>query len=174
MIWEWREFRKDYRHIGLLCSYFPNVPIVSLSATMTNNVLDYVRAFLNLRSPVKLYKRSLDRPNITYGVAEVKKSGYKELDVFVSSIGGLSAIPKTMIFVDSINEGMALTEYLRTKLSDNLKDKADQVIRCFHSNLSKESRKLFAEDFLWGNIRIWVCTKAAGLGINIPNVLRIA
>ena len=87
---------------------------------MTNNVLDYICAFLNLHSPVRLYKRSLDRPNITYGVAEIKKPGYEELDVFVPSIGGLSAIP----FVDSINERMALTEYLRTKLSNDLKDKA--------------------------------------------------
>ena len=121
---------------------------------MTNNVLDYVCASLNLRSPVKLYKRSLDCLNITYGVAEIKKPGYKELELFIPSIRGLSAIPKTMIFVDNINEGMALIKYLRTKLPKNLKDKADQVIRCFHSNLSNKSRKLFAKDFLWGNTRI--------------------
>lgn len=90
---------------------------------MTNNVLDYIHASLNLYSSVRLYKRFLDYPNIIYGVAEIKKPGYEELDVFVLSIGGLSAILKTMIFVDSINKGMALTEYLRTKLLDNLKDK---------------------------------------------------
>ena len=141
---------------------------------MINNVLDYIRAFLNLRLPVRLYKQSLDRPNITYVVAKMKKPGYKELDVFVPSIGGLSAISKTMIFVDSINEGIALTKYLRTKLSDNLKDNAEEVIRCFHSNLSDTSKKLFTKDFLWRNIRILVCIKAAGLDINIPNVLRMA
>ena len=148
LIWGWREFRRDYRHIDLLRSYFPNVLIVSFSATMTNNVLDYIRAFLNLCLPVRLYKRSLDRPNIIYGIAEIKKPGYKELDVFVLSISSLSAIPKTIIFVESINEGMALIEYLRTKLLDDLKDKAEQVIQCFHSNLLDKSRKLFTEDFL--------------------------
>lgn len=45
--------------------------------------------------------------------------------MFVPFIEGLSSIPKNMIFVDNINEGMALTKYLRTKLPDNLKDKAD-------------------------------------------------
>ena len=79
-----------------------------------------------------------------------------------------------MIFVNSINEEMALTEYLRTKLSNNLKDKAEQIIQCFHSNLSNKSRKLFSEDFFQGNTRIWVCTEVAGLGVNIPNVLRMA
>ena len=95
---------------------------------MTNNVLDYIHTFLNLRLPVKLYKQFLDCLNITYSVVEIKKPRYKELDVFVLSIGGLSAISKTMIFVDSINKGMTLIKYLHTKLPDNLKDKADQVI----------------------------------------------
>ncbi len=115
---------------------------------MINNILDYIYASLNLHSPVRLYKRSLDRANITYGVAEIKKPGYKKLDVFVPSIESLSAISKIMIFVDSINKEMALTEYLRTKLLDNLKDKAEQVIQCFYSNLSDKSSKLFVRDFL--------------------------
>ena len=79
-----------------------------------------------------------------------------------------------MIFVNSINELMALTMYLHTKLLDDLKDKEEKIIRYFHLNLSNKTRKLFAEDFLQGNTCIWVCTKAASLGINIPNVLRMA
>ena len=78
-----------------------------------------------MRLPVRLYKRSLDRPNIIYGVAEIKKHKYKELDLFDLSIGGSSTIPKTMIFVDSINKRIALIGYLRTKLSDNLKNKIE-------------------------------------------------
>lgn len=76
-----------------------------------------------------------------------------------------------MIFVDSIIEKMVLIEYLHTKLSNNLKDKVEQVIQCFHSNLSDKSRILFAKDFLWENTYIWVYIKVAGLNINIPNVL---
>ena len=121
---------------------------------MINNVLNYICVSLNLRLPIRLYKQSLDHPNIIYSIAKIKKPGYKELDVFVPLIGDLSTILKTMIFVDSINEEMALIEYLRTKLSDNLKDKAEQVIQCFYSNLSDKFRKLFVKDFLWGNICI--------------------
>lgn len=79
---------------------------------------------MNLHLSFKLFKQSLDYPNIIYGIAKIKKRGYKDLDIFVLSIRSLSAIPKTIIFVDSINKGMALTEYLYTKLLDNLKDKA--------------------------------------------------
>ena len=111
-------------------------------------------AFLNLYLPIRLYKQSLDHLNITYVVAKIKKPGYKELDILVLSIKGLSAIPKTMIFVNSINKGMALTKYFCIKLSNNLKDKAEQVIQYIHSNLSDKSKKMFAKDFLWRNTRI--------------------
>ena len=95
---------------------------------MINNVLDYICTSLNFRLSVRLYKQSLNCPNITYSVAKIKKLEYKELDIFIPSIGNLSTILKIIIFVDSINEGTALTKYLCTKFSDNLKDKSEQMI----------------------------------------------
>lgn len=56
---------------------------------------------------------------------KIKKPGYKKLDVFVPSIEGLNPISKTMIFVNNIYKEMILIEYLRIKLLNNLKDKAD-------------------------------------------------
>ncbi len=79
-----------------------------------------------------------------------------------------------MIFVDSINEGIALTKYLYKTLSNKLKDKTEQVIQCYHSNLSEKSRKLVVEDFPLRNTCIWIYITAASLGINIPNVLCMA
>lgn len=76
-----------------------------------------------------------------YSLTEIKKSRYKELDVFIASIGGLNVIPKTIIFVNSIGEKMALMEYLYTKFSNNLKDMANQMIRYFQFNLSNELTK---------------------------------
>lgn len=95
---------------------------------MINNVLNYIHAFLNLQSLAKLYKQSLDYLNIIYSIAKIKKLEYEELDVFDPSIRGLSIIPKTIIFIDSINKKMALTEYLCRKLLNNFKNKIDQVI----------------------------------------------
>ncbi|MCJ1262449.1 hypothetical protein MMC22_002319 [Lobaria immixta] len=76
LIWGWREFRQEYRNIGLLTSFFAKIPFLILSATMTNNVLGYIRKSLHLRAPIPLYERTLDRPNITYFVAEIRKLGY--------------------------------------------------------------------------------------------------
>lgn len=92
---------------------------------MTNNVLNYIYAFLNLRLLIKLYKQFLDCSNIIYNIIEIKKPRYKKPNIFVLFVGGLSAIPKTIIFVDSINKKMALSEYLRTKFLDNWKNKTN-------------------------------------------------
>lgn len=65
---------------------------------------------------------------MTYCITKIQKPGYKALDIFVLSIRGLSTIPKTIIFIDIINEKMALMKYLYIKLLDNSKDKVDQII----------------------------------------------
>ncbi len=72
------------------------------------NVLEYIHENLHLRMPVHLYKQTLDRPNITYMVKEIKQKGFKELDVLMPQTGGISDIPKTMIFVDKIEDGIKM------------------------------------------------------------------
>lgn len=73
-----------------------DVLIVALSATITRNVLECIRESLHLHTPVHLYKRTLDRPNITYMVQEikkiVKKIGFQELDILIPSGGAMASL----------------------------------------------------------------------------------
>ena len=92
--------------------------------TITNNILNYICIFLNLQLLIKLYKQFLHYSNIIYSIEKIKKPKYKELDIFVSSIKSLSTILKTMICVNNINKKIALMEYLRTNIFDNLKNQA--------------------------------------------------
>lgn len=73
---------------------------LALSATVTPNVLEYVRESLQLQAPVRLYKESLYCIIITYLVSEIKKLGFEKLDFVVCPHSAAFAIPKTMIFVD--------------------------------------------------------------------------
>lgn len=173
LVWGSRNFKNEYRDIGHLRSYFPSVPILTLSETITKKDLDFVRRSLNLKAPVRLYKGSLDRPNITYSVAEIRKPGYQELDVFLPSVGGSSDIPKTMIFVDNIDEGVTITNYLRSKLSKLLNKDAREMIRCPHSQLTTGTRIKFISDFIQGSTRILICADGVSLGLNFRDVPRI-
>lgn len=52
--------------------------------------------------PVHLYEKTLYRPNITYIVKEIKWKNFKKLNLLVLQTREILDIPKTMIFVDKI------------------------------------------------------------------------
>lgn len=158
--------------MGRLRVFFPNVPILALSATMTQNVLEYIRESLHLQAPVYLYKRTLDRPNITYMVQEITQKGFGDLGMLVPQIGGVASILKTMLFVDSIDDGVAIASYLQSLLPASMSKKATEIVRQFSSNLEASTREIFMHDFDSGNTRILVCTDAAGMGVNLQDVVR--
>lgn len=141
LLWGWQEFRKKYANVGKLRAFFSDVSIMALSATITRNVLEYICESLHLRTPVQLYKQTLDRPNITYMVKEIKEKGFKELDLLVTQIGGISDIPKTMIFVDKIEDGVKMAQYLRSLLPESMRKKGHQIIQTFSSNREASTRE---------------------------------
>ena len=71
LIWGWREFCKKFSNIGIFWLEFLKVPIMAVSVTITLNILEYIRKTLNLKTPVRLYQRLLDCPNITYTIAPI-------------------------------------------------------------------------------------------------------
>ena len=145
-----------------------------MSATFTPNILEYVRKTLHMRAPVQSYCRPLDCPNITYTVAPITpKSKFRDLDFLIPDVGGASAIEKTMIFVDSISEGIEMAKYLRTLLPEKLQCKAHRIIRSFSSVLETSTKSTWLDDFLNGDTRIIICTDAAGMGIDIPDIRRV-
>lgn len=110
LLWGWRVFRKKYGNVGVLRVVFPD--IIALSATITRNVLGYIHDTLHLHDPVRLYKSTLDRPNITYMVNEIVKRAFGELAMLLPHDGRKADIPKTMVFVDKIDESIQIVDFL--------------------------------------------------------------
>lgn len=102
--------------IGYLKDIFPNIPTLILSATITPNVFEYIRISLKLPPPLCIYRQSLDRPNLTYMVSSIKKPGFGDLAFAILNGGAICNILKIIIFVDSIDDAVAMTKYLRLKL----------------------------------------------------------
>ncbi len=174
LMWGWREFRKEFSNVGILRLVFPKVPIMAVSATMTPNTLEYVRKTLNLKTPVRLYRRPLDRPNITYTVAPITNSGFEDLNFLIpSKISSIGNIEKTMIFVDSVEKGIALGIHLRALLPDNLKDRGHDIIRSFSSVLEAKTKTDWLKAFLNGDTRIIIYMDAVGMGVDIPDIKRV-
>ncbi len=170
LVWGWRTFRKEYAALGTLRHCFPKVPIMALSATITPNVLGYIRESLHLHAPTPLYKQPLDRPNITQMVTHISKQGFGDLDYLVPKVG---IIPKTMVFMEKIEDVMALAAHLRRLLPPEDRDRGDDLIMTFHSNMKATTRVDIMENFRNGEIRILIYTDAARMGVNIPNITRV-
>ncbi|WP_375449374.1 hypothetical protein, partial [uncultured Nostoc sp.] len=82
------------------------VPTLILSATITPNILDYIRVSLKLPAPLRIYRQPLDRPNLSYIVSPIRKSGFQDLAFLIPTLGSIADIPKTMIFVHKIDDAM--------------------------------------------------------------------
>ena len=72
-----------------------------------------------------------------------------------------------MIFVDKIEDGLKMAEYLRSLLSESIRKKGDQIIQAFLSNQEPSRQEFFIKEFKDGNTRILICTDAAGMRVNI-------
>lgn len=81
-------------------------------------------------------------------------------------------IPKIMIFFDSINVGIVIEKYLQCILSVLMQDKKKIIIVFFNSNYEADIPNDFIENFQRGNTCIMVCTDAAKMGIDLPDVAR--
>lgn len=171
--WSWRLFRPEYNQLAVMRSDHPKVPFLILSATLALNMLGFLHVQLNLRNKTRIYRLSIDRKNITQMVSPIRTPDFTALDWFLgTNVVVPLDIPKTMIFVDDINQGQSLVEYLRFRLPDNLKvrDRELDIIRPYNASLSWETRVVNLDVFKHGSARVLVCTDAAGMGVDIPDI----
>ena len=176
-VWKWGEsgFRSDYKNIGNLRVYFPKTPFLLLSATMAPNVLTYLHTTLGLGHPTVLQKRSIVRSNLKVLFARTRAPAgdYGDLDFLVDPLKPAAGlIPKTMVFVDSRSVAQAIVNYLCGRLAQELlaRDEMQSIICIYSAAHTSATRAEHMRMFLSGDCRILVCTDAAGMGMNIPNI----
>ena len=98
---------------------------------------------------------------------------FNELAFLVPTAGATSTIPKTMVFVNSLDDGMTLAYHLCNLLSAHIKNDGERIIRTFISVFEPDAKEEYLEDFHNGNTRIWIYTDAARIGVEIRNIVRV-
>jgi len=153
---EWgHDFRPEYRELKKLRTYFPNVPIMALTATATERVRKDIVQQLHLRD-ARCYVASFNRPNLTYRVVP-KLSPYEQVLALVRARPNESGI----VYCAS----RKTADNLAAKLSgDGIKAKP------YHAGLEAVERTKHQEMFLRDDVRVITATIAFGMGINKPNV----
>ena len=149
------DFRPEYIQLGKLKRFFPEIPVIALTATADKLVRRDIIERLNFND-YELFVSSFNRPNIYYEVKPKRKS-YDQLLDFLEERKEESGI----IYCLSRNSSESLAADLRDEGFSALP---------YHAGLTKEMRVKNQELFLNDEVKIIVATIAFGMGIDKSNV----
>jgi ATP-dependent DNA helicase RecQ len=149
------DFRPEYMQLRRLKSYFPNVPLIALTATADNLVRKDIVERLGLQDAA-LFVSSFNRQNIFYKV-EPKRNSFARLLEYLESRREESGI----VYCLSRNSTESLAADLRENGFDAL---------AYHAGLDAATRDKHQELFLKDEVKIIVATIAFGMGIDKSNV----
>ena len=149
------DFRPEYIQLGKLKRYFPEIPIIALTATADKLVRQDIFERLNIKN-AELFLSSFNRPNIFYQV-EPKRNSYAQLLEYLETRRDESGIIYCL--------SRAATE----SLTMDLRDEGYSVLP-YHAGLDKTTRDKNQELFLKDEVKIIIATIAFGMGIDKSNV----
>jgi RecQ family ATP-dependent DNA helicase len=150
-------FRSDYKKLGFLKDVASMVPILALTATATDKVIQDVAKNLCLENPV-IVKHSIDRPNL-----------YLEIRPRVSSTLEQQIVP----LLNDNKSGKTLIYCKTTVDTDKVAEKLQELgFKCesYHAKKNGEIRSEIQKEYTTGSLDIIVSTIAFGMGINIPDI----
>jgi len=149
------DFRPEYEKLGTLREYFPNVPILGLTATADKHTRKDILECLDI-THAEQFVSSFDRPNIRYLVAEKRKPMAQLLE-FLHDWQGESGI----IYCLSRKRVEEVAVHLQ---------RHGVRAAAYHAGMPGRRRDKVQEDFLHDRVRVIVATIAFGMGVDKPNV----
>jgi ATP-dependent DNA helicase RecQ len=149
------DFRPDYRNLKLFREQFPQIPIIALTASATENVRTDIVSELVLKDH-KIFVSGFYRENLHITVMP-KIGAIEKIIYLINKHKGKSAI----VYCFSRRETEKLTEILRDEGID---------AGAYHAGLSPEKRSDVQDAFVRDDIHVVVATIAFGMGIDKPDV----
>lgn len=147
------DFRDDYLKINKFRKYYPNIPIMAVTATATIKVVDDIIKHLNMNNP-KLIIGNFDRPNIYLKCIGVKKIVLDNIESYIEKYMG----DRIIIYTNSRNDTI--------ELSKEINKKYGVISAYYHAGMSKDFRNKTQTKFNSGKVNIIVATIAFGMGID--------
>lgn len=152
------DFRQDYRKLTVIREILPNVPILAVTATATEDVRQDIISMLGLNAP-RVIVTSFDRPNLSYIVKRKSYRAWDDLKQWVEGVNG-----SVIIYVLKIAETDDISAVL-----------ALHDIKCatYHASLPLKTRSDVVKKFLRNEIKVIVATIAFGMGIDKPDIRHV-
>eukprot|EP00546_Thalassionema_frauenfeldii_P019421 CAMPEP_0178902928 /NCGR_PEP_ID=MMETSP0786-20121207/4877_1 /TAXON_ID=186022 /ORGANISM="Thalassionema frauenfeldii, Strain CCMP 1798" /LENGTH=1176 /DNA_ID=CAMNT_0020574249 /DNA_START=92 /DNA_END=3623 /DNA_ORIENTATION=+ len=152
--------RPDYNQLGSLRRDYPNVPLMALTATANEKVVnDAIRA-LGMKNE-HLYKSSFNRPNLHYQVRKKDSKSMDEIANYIAQRANQSGVIYCLSRKDCETMAETLTEKLRGKRVG---------VSFYHAELDDAERARRHHGWSNGQINVLCATIAFGMGIDKPDV----
>ncbi len=149
------DFRSDYVELGYLKEYFPDIPMIALTATADEATREDIVKQLNLDESI-LYLSSFERENI-----------------YLTSLPAQDRVKKIIRFIENQEGGSGIVYCLSRKSTESLSNKlflAGINSSYYHAGMSSSDRSIVQRDFQNDRIQVICATIAFGMGIDKPNI----
>ncbi|KAJ7030142.1 P-loop containing nucleoside triphosphate hydrolase protein [Mycena alexandri] len=166
-------FRKKYGSIGITRAFLPRaVPIIAVSATLTPRVHDDLLVKLRIDPKNYLYVNiGNDRPTVAHIVRAMEHpmNSHRDLDFLVDEdMVSPCDVKKAFVYSDDTKEGAGIIDHLNDRVHPDFRSRG--LVRPYNASMSREYRDAVMLLFRAGIVRILVCTDAAGMGCDLPDV----
>ncbi|MEX1188335.1 MAG: ATP-dependent DNA helicase RecQ [Bacteroidia bacterium] len=148
------DFRPSYLKISQIREILTEVPLIALTATATDTVIEDISEKLQLKNENR-FRKSFLRSNLAYIVRHTQDK-HGQLLRILQRINGSSVV------------------YVRNR--KRCKDISDFLIKngisssYYHAGLDGATRELRQKNWITNHTRVIVCTNAFGMGIDKPDV----
>jgi ATP-dependent DNA helicase RecQ len=149
------DFRPEYAQLPGLMQYFPNTPVLALTATADKATQEDIRQQLRLKDP-ETYLSSFERPNI-----------------HLSARPGIQRIEQIRDFLKPRKGHAGIIYCLARKTTESIAEtlqKYGYKAAAYHAEIDNTTRKKVQEDFQHDRLQIVCATIAFGMGIDKPNI----
>lgn len=179
------KFRPAYGKLGILANVFPNVPVVAMTATATQDMQKKIIESLGMTCP-QIVKANPDRPNIYLSCKKRGNSGEERLAAILDPLAvELETLhlntPLTLVYgtLEVVSESF---HYLSIKLGKkqyyppgSQHIAANRLFTQYHAQYPEHERTRIVDGLLSGKsvLRILFVTVAFGIGIDIKNIRRV-
>ncbi|THV08508.1 P-loop containing nucleoside triphosphate hydrolase protein [Dendrothele bispora CBS 962.96] len=166
-------FRKKYGELGMVRAFLPkNTSVVALSATLTARVRRDIKKKLQIHNDNCIsIDIGNDRGNVSLVVRPIHNplNTFADLDFVVpQNVTKADEIPKTFIYYDDVMGGIDMEDHLIDSLPSSLRSAG--IVRLYSAAFSTGYKEAVMTQFKAGEVRVLICTDAAGMGCNIPDI----
>lgn len=148
------DFRPAYLKINQIRKQLPDIPVIALTASATEEVQEDIAVQLHLHT-LNRFRQSFERPNLAYFVIQPESKHHYISEIFNGQTDC------GIVYCKSRRQTKAVADLLIMKgVSADF----------YHAGLTTETRTRKQEDWVSGRTKVMVCTNAFGMGIDKPDV----